>query len=226
MMDSSSAAYWTKRAQQIVSPYANSITLQNVIKSASVPSWVAPQMLQLAESIKPQSYAPSVPVKLLATDFTARQAKLMQGISAPPINALKTDLFTNQALAGIIANNTTIGSQFRFGSVKSLLGSIEIDEIEVDEVDELSGPWELNGVIDEEFANIPEEVRETLSSDQASLIKKTIQAMITIEMICVAWVACGGIPALAEYSEWVAAIVNVLPGVQQIPKNSTDWAEE
>lgn len=223
MMDSSNAAYWAKLAQQIVSPYAKNLALQNVIKSTSAPSWTTPKVLELAETIRTRSYVPPAPVKLLAADFAARQAKTMEAIAAPHINALKTGSLTTPALAGIIANNTIIGSQFRLGSVKSLLGSIELNEIEVDELDD---PWELSGVIDEEFEHIPESVRETLSSDQANLIKKAIQALVTIEMICVVWIACGGIPALAEYSGWFTAIASVFPGIQQMPKDATDWADE
>lgn len=182
-------------------------------------------MLELINKIAVKNYVPPDPVKLLAADFAARQAKVMESIAAPRINAVKTDLLTSQALTGLIANNTVIGSQFKFGNVKSLLDSIDLGEIDIEEVDEDDDPWELSGVVEEEFEHLPEEVRETLSDRQRMVIRKTLQALLTLELIFVLLVVYGEIPGLPDQGGWIAVVVTMLTDVRRIPEKLVDWAD-
>lgn len=180
-------------------------------------------MIELINTIATKSYVPPDPMKRVAADFIARQAEVLDAIAAPRMKALQPNLLSTKPLTEIIANSTVIGSQFKFSSVKSLLEAIELDEIGIDENDD---PWELEGMVDEEFDHVPEEIRETLSDRQRVVFRRTVRALLTLEIFFVLLVVYGEIPGMPHPSGWVGVLLTMFVDVRQVPKKLADWADE
>ena len=126
---------------------------------------------------------------------------------------------TLPALSRMVAASTVVGSQFDNSTLRTLFEQVRARAKEDEEV-----PPELEGVVDDEFKSIPESDRQTLTPQQARLIKEVVRYLVISTLVCLYLTAQGG-SDLYRYAANVLGAIGLFDGnVGKLADRMVEWA--
>lgn len=140
----------------------------------------------------------------------------------PPVTkfaAIPTSTLT--ALSRMVAASTVVGSQFDTSTIQTLFEQVQRARRGHDD----ANPPELEGLVSEEFKAIPESDRQTLTPQQARLIKEVIRYLVISAFACLYLTAQEGSDLYRCAANVLGAIGLFDGNVGKLADRIVDWAD-